>query len=131
MGILKKIFSADSVVQDVFKLGDELIFTKQEKSEFFIEKMKAYEPYKIAQRLLMLLVISCFLFGFMAALVFIIAAFWYPDAAEVAENIYQYTTHGLGQSASLIIGFYFAGGAAEGIIRSIKQKPTSSQKGEH
>ena len=60
MGIWASLFSSPSVIKKaadgIYNGVDAAIYTDQEKAAGFMGMLKGYEPFKIAQRLLMLVV---------------------------------------------------------------------------
>lgn len=133
MSFLGKLFGSDNVVQKaadgIYNGVDAAIFTKEEKSEYFLNLLKAYEPFKLAQRLLALLVgIPYVLIWLVCAGLLVISAFAEPCSTEaicrsdslleVARSLADWNNDTLGLPFSIILGFYFGGGAVEGVMRA-------------
>lgn len=137
MGILSKIFGAQEVVQDTVKAvtdgADKLWFTDEERSDAGLRFLKAYEPFKLTQRYLSLILVASFcLLTFIGAVFLITVGFIDPASAGAAELI-QYRMTILDKyialvggdlgSIVLLIGFlYFGGGAAEGVIAKVRDR---------
>ena len=130
MSIWGKLFGSDkaigSIIDGVYNGVDALVFTPQEKAERFERLLKLYEPFKIAQRFLALLVGIPFVFiHTMAGLAWLTSIFIVTDKVylvllERLGDIMTYNNATLGQPFSLIIGFYFAGGMIEGGIKAFQ-----------
>jgi len=120
MSILGKLFgSSDHISKGldmVSSTGDALVFTKEEKAEWKLKLLQAYEPFKLAQRLLSLVVGIPFVFIHILACV--LMAFGVETASEVAKS----NNETLGLPFSLILVFYFGGGVIEGALKARKNK---------
>jgi len=138
MGIFSNLFSSDSMIEKstdaIINAGDKLVFTSEEKAdmniklrELHIETLKAYSPFKIAQRVLA--VWYSFLFG-LALLVgmgmecFNIYAKYKEGKKAIlldtAPLINIVEAFSLSWIVLTIVAFYFAGGSIES-FRSIKK----------
>lgn len=122
MNILGKLLGSQKVIESAANGIDKLFFTKEEKSENWINTLNAYEPFKIAQRLLALMVVGVFLLTFIVACALMVFSFWYEDTGGIGKLIIKYNQDTLGFSVALIIGFYFGGGAIEGVVNKFKGK---------
>ena len=137
MSFWGKLFGSDNVIKKaadgVYNGIDAAIFTKQEQSEYFLSLLKAYEPFKLAQRLLALIVgIPYVLVWLVCAFMMVGAALMEPCATEmicrsntvmdVSKELASQNNDTLGVPFAIILGFYFAGGTAEGIIRARSNK---------
>ena len=122
MKILGKLLGSEKAVEVAAKGIDKLFFTKQEKSEHWVNTLKSYEPFKLAQRLLALLVTSVYLFIWLLSAVMMVLSYWFSGMMEFSKTLAEYNNSTLSMPFSLIIGFYFAGGAAEGIIKKLRSK---------
>ena len=120
MSWLGNLFTNDNLIDSAVAGVDKLIFTQQEKADYLLRFLKAYEPFKIAQRLLALAFSSVFLFIFLIA----VAMFLYGTAIMEeffvlqAYELMKWNISTLGTAVSLIIGFYFAGGMLEGVVKA-------------
>lgn len=122
MNVIGKIFGSDKIIDNLSKGADKVFFTKEEKAESWINTLKAYEPFKIAQRLLALMITFTYLFGWILSMAFFVSSYWFDDAMKVATMIADYNNSTLNLTFSIIVGFYFAGGAAEGVLNRFKKK---------
>ena len=140
MSIWSTLFSSSKTVGDItsaiISTGDKLFYTDEEKAdakklqrEFFPTLLKAYEPFKIAQRILAMW--FAFLFGvsFLIGLsmeVFNIFIKYQSLKEGVLNPVLLYTSplialvgaFSLGTIMIAIIGFYFMGGTLESFKRN-------------
>jgi len=121
MGLFSRLFGDDSVIDAGINGIDKAFYTDEEKDENNIIKtelkavvLKAYEPFKIAQRLMMLVVgipyVLCFIGAF-------IGSFWVDTTAQM-----QMLDGRIGAVFEGIALFYFGGGLIEGGIKAFKGK---------
>lgn len=113
MGFWSRIFGTGKTIEDRIGLIDAAFFTDQEKAKQAELLLKAYEPFKLAQRLLALTFTSVFLLLVVANMVL---SFWF-DVTDQMKFVDSY----LSIPMSLIVGFYFAGGAIEGVLAQKKK----------
>ena len=120
MGILSKLFGSDSVIDAGINGIDALVFTDEEKSNAKMKFLKLYEPYKIAQRWMMLFICVPYV-----SLWFLTGLIHLADIFTVKEldttNIMYFLNGDVGSSFIIIVAFYFGGGAVEGIFSKIKK----------
>lgn len=136
MGIWSSLFGTDDVVKKtvdgIYNGVDAAVYTAQEKAQYFLDLLKHYEPFKLAQRLLALSIISTYLFVWLIAGILLVASvFFDPNIPAGATATYisksaqliaaskQLAADNndiLGLPTGLIVAFYFAGGMAEGVI---------------
>ena len=113
LGFVKTIFSSDKalgLVDKVFNGADKLVFTNEERVEGKINVLKAYEPFKLAQRLIALLLVGGFIIGFLCALIFVCISFWNPEALKVVESVKELMVSTVVTPVSIVVGFYYLGG---------------------
>lgn len=138
MGIFSALFSKESVVEkgvDALKsAGDKMFFTEEEKSDWFLAVMKAYEPFKLAQRYLMLIVgIPYVTITVSTILVTLISLlFVFPTIVDgqlqptpmmfACKWILSVLYENLGWPFLAIVSFYFGGGMLEGSINAFRAK---------
>lgn len=128
MGIWSKLFGADKVIDAGIRAGDALFFTNEEKAEWRLRLLKAYEPFKIAQRWLAVIVTVPFVGLHVIAGLQILITGWLPGALgksvhEASLVVIEHNNDTLAVPVAIILGFYFAGGMAEGAIRaSVERK---------
>jgi len=118
--VLGKIFGTDKVISRGMDMLDDLHYSDSEKAEdrnkAKIALLKAYEPFKLAQRYLALIFTFIFVFimlnGVLGALYGMVDMTNVDKAKEFANDMW------LGEIMLAIVSFYFGGG----LINSIKDK---------
>lgn len=123
MAIWGKLFGSDKVIEAGIRAGDAVWFTDEEKSEWRLRLLKAYEPFRIAQRWLAVITSAPFVALHCVAALHVFAAGWIggplgKQVHEAALNVMELNTDTLGIPVAVILGFYFAGGAFEGALRA-------------
>lgn len=130
-GAIKSILGGGDIVKQGIGLIDDMHTSTEEeisaKTEAKVKLLQAYAPFKLAQRILMLMFASTFLFSFFLCLGFTLAyIFGYVIVAEgvepVAEILSLLDAFYIGEIMLMIVVFYFGGGAAEGIITRSREK---------
>lgn len=120
--VLGKVFNPEKLGDSLISGIDKAILTKEEKMDYMKEMLVLYQPYKLAQRIIAIMFTGIFLLiHFMTAM----AHFYLVLVDEPVINVlelYGWNNKLLGYPVLTIIGFYFAGGVAEGIATKIKAK---------
>ena len=113
-GIFKKLFGSEKVIDSGINAIDAMVFTDEEKSNAKMAFLKLYEPYKVAQRYIALILTIPYSIGWTIAFM---ASFYTDVSVQLAmlkgDMFYIVIT---------ILSFYFTSGAGEGIIRAFKKK---------
>ncbi|MFV0441838.1 MAG: hypothetical protein ACK5LV_11215 [Lachnospirales bacterium] len=122
MALLGKIFGNQNVVDKGIDGIEKILYTNEEKAENKIELLKAYEPFKLAQRLIALLVTGVYLFVLLLCVVMTCISCWSDKAMELAKELASWNNELLSMPFILIMSFYFAGGAAEGVINKFRKQ---------
>ena len=144
MSIWKTLFSSsdtlDKATDAVINTGDKLFYTDEEKAEdrikqreFFPTLLKAYHPFKIAQRVLAIwfsgLYGLAFIIGLAVSAFNMISTYRQTLAGIMKEEIVTISldplfalvgAFSLGIIMLTIIGFYFAGGAINSMHKENK-----------
>ena len=114
MWIFDKLFGSDKIIE---KIGDSLyngidkaVYTPEEQIDNRLKSLAAYEPFKIAQRLLALVFTIPYA---LAWIITFIASFF----IDVADQQAVLLNGNMGQIVLAIVGFYFLGGVVNGIKR--------------
>lgn len=115
--ILAKIFGSEAVISQGLKLVDDMHTSTEEQikaqTDQRVQIMQAYQPFKVAQRFLALMFASMYIFimanGVVSALYGVIDMNNVEAAKDFASSMW------LGEVTLTIVGFYFGGGAIEGI----------------
>lgn len=119
MGVLATILGSTGIIEKGMELIDEAWETEAEiresKTQAKISLMKAYAPFKIAQRWLAIL------FGVNFVLSFWVAVALWAMGKDMSGFIDIMTAFNLGWIMLVIVGFYFGGGLAESTGRMVKK----------
>lgn len=120
MGIFSKIFGSDKAIDAGISGIDKMFYTDEEKSDNKMKFLKLYEPFKIAQRYIAMVFCPVYALGWIATFVIeIIDIFMEKDLNT--ETLYSLLQGDFAMMVILILGFYFAGGAAEGMLEKRKK----------
>lgn len=113
MGLLATIFGSGEVIEKGMDLADSAFYTDQEKADWRLRLLKAYEPFKLGQRLLAAIISIPYMLFFVVTAC---ASFF----IDVAVQIELLTDSRAAWAFVLVNSFYFGGGAIEGIVRANK-----------
>lgn len=121
--LLGKLLGSDAVITKGIDLIDSLHTSTEEeiaaKTKAKTDLLAAYAPFKLAQRYLALMFTSVFIFimlnGVLGALYGIIDLEAVNQAKQFANDMW------LGEIMLAIVGFYFGGGAFEGVMNARKK----------
>lgn len=102
---LSKIFNPDKLTDAIINSGDALVFTDEEQAKMKLEMLKAFQPFKLAQRLLAFMFAVNFIIAFWVGVVLF---FWYPTYFDGFLKIIA--TFNLGWIMMAMVSFYFGGG---------------------
>ncbi len=122
LGLLNRIFGSKKAIDTIGNSIDKVFFTNQEKAENWKSILKAYEPFKLAQRLIALLVVSVFLGLLIISCGLYIGGIFNPELISISKGVAEMLVDNLGLPFTLITSFYFGGGAIEGIVSKFKKK---------
>lgn len=121
MGVWSTLFGSSKVIDAGINGIDAMVFTDQEQSSAKMAFLKLYEPYKIAQRYLAMTFCPAYIFCWVATFgIEVIDIFIEKDLNT--ETLYKMLQGDVAWMVTLILGFYFGGGAAEGMINRFKKK---------
>ena len=122
-GVLGKILGSNSVIEKGLQLIDDMHTSTEEeivaKSKAKTDLLAAYAPFKLAQRYIALMFSAVFLFVMINGIVG--ALYGWVDLAAVEEAKRFANDMWLGEIMLAIVGFYFGGGAFEGIAAAKKK----------
>ena len=114
MWIFEKLFGSNKVIEKigdgVYNGIDKAVYTPEEMIDNRLKSLAAYEPFKIAQRLLALV----FTIPYMLAWTTTFIASFFVDVADQQEVLLNGT---MGEIVLAIVAFYFLGGVVNGIKR--------------
>ena len=135
MGILSKIFGSNDVIKKaadgVYDGVDAAFFTTEEKAQHFKDLLKLYEPFKLAQRLLAAIICVPYMFVWiLCACLYGASVAFDPCLTDqacksyqlltVAQDLASFNNQMLATPVSIILAFYFGGGALEGVMKARK-----------
>jgi archaellum biogenesis protein FlaJ (TadC family) len=116
-----KILGSGDVIKEGFDLIDSMHTSDAEEIEARanakVSLIKAYEPFKVAQRYLMLMFSTTFLLCFVIVLGMTLAG--KGDVEDVTKVMAEFY---IGEIMLAIVVFYFGGGFAEGTVVKIREK---------
>lgn len=123
--LLGKIFGSKKVIDNTISGVDKLFYTNEEKADYHLKFLEAYEPFKLAQRLLALIVVGAYIF------VFLLAAFlmiWggvtgNEMVTKTSADLIKLENDSLGWPVITILAFYFAGGTVNTLRQMKKRQP--------
>lgn len=119
MGFWGKIFGSDNVINKgidaIVKTGDALVFTGEEKSQYKLALMKAYEPFKLLQRLMVLVFIVPFALLHSAVIVGMMFEMEWGHISSAINDAFSYPV-------SAAVTLYLTGGVLEGGIGKFKRQ---------
>ena len=123
MSIWSTLLGSDNVINKAADGLDAAFFTDEEKARHFIKTLKHYEPFKIAQRLMALCVGVPYVLMYVLSALFLVygVATETSSAVDASATLAEMNNDTLGMPFALIIGFYFAGGMANGIVDKFKK----------
>lgn len=120
MGIIAEILGTGKVIEEGFKLIDDMHTSTEEaleaRAKAKTDLLNSYAPFKRTQRLLAVAFVTTFLSCFVVVLGLSLAKM--ADVEIVRSVVSEFY---IGETMMLIIGFYFGGGFAEGVIKARKK----------
>ena len=128
MSIIGKLFNPKKLVESVVSGVDKAILTNEERIDYMKEMLKLYEPYKIAQRYISLVVAIPFMLMFVVGCTLWVCLQLKGKDPKAVYDLWHYMDEVVGTEFKLIIGFYFAGGVLEGTVNKLSK--LRKQKGE-
>lgn len=120
------LFTNKNVISNIMSGVDKAILTKEEKADLHLTFLKAYEPYRVTQRIIATILITVWALFSSIGLGTILAGGYFNNdkIAEVGKNGIEQANDTFGYPVLVIIGFYFMGGSIEGIVRANKRNKT-------
>ncbi|PHR57297.1 MAG: hypothetical protein COA44_06245 [Arcobacter sp.] len=124
MSFIKSLFGNTDLVRNGMSAIGKMVFTPEEKADYLIRFLNAYEPFKIAQRILAIMFSGVFLSVFIMSVIIYVMGIFTEDIGRAgfllasAHDLINFNIDTLGLPTSMIVGFYFGGGMIEGVIRS-------------
>lgn len=127
MSVIGKLFGSEKVIDSAANGIDKVFFTNQEKSEQWLDTLKAYEPFKLAQRLIALIVTIAYVSVWLICAILMVLGMWLDTSMELSKTLAEWNYNTLGLPFTLILSFYFAGGALEGIVAKFQKSKTKKE----
>ena len=119
--IWQTIFGKGNVIDKGVDLVDKSFYTDQEKAEMKKELLKAYQPFKLIQRVLATTVALAFVAVVFIEISLVIMGLWFKEATEVAMQVNSLEVVSmLGWSFMAVISLYFTGGVMDSMFRGKK-----------
>lgn len=113
-----RLFGSDNVVKGLMNGADKLVLTNEEKLDAHMMFLKLYEPFKLAQRFLALIFAPPYMLAWFITFVMSCFGIDIKDQLDLLQG-------DIANIIGVIMGFYFGGGAIEGIVKAAK---TSEKK---
>ncbi len=121
-GLLGKIFGSERVIQSSIDLIDSFHTSTEEQIEAATKSkvalLEAYQPFKLAQRVIAFAFTFIYLGCFALVLGFTLTD-QMADADKVKAVLEDFQ---IGYAMLIILAFYFGGGAAEGILQNRQRR---------
>lgn len=114
------LFGKGDIVDKAAKGIDAVFYTDQEKADYMLKLLKAYEPFKLMQRYLALMFGGVYLLTWIVCVALFVAGAvtGSGEFIQSSDMLGQRNNETLGLPVSLIMSLYFGGGAIEGIIKA-------------
>lgn len=128
MGFWKRLLGSDKIVDGIYNGIDKSVFTSEERADHFLRILKAYEPFKLLQRFMALIVGIPYMFVWIVCAVFYIYGLTVEDLdaakrmIDGSKELAKLNNEQLGVPFAIILSFAFGGGMLEGGIRAFKGK---------
>jgi hypothetical protein len=126
MGIFSKILGSDTIVDSLNKGADAIVFTEEEKSQYKLQLLRALEPFRLMQKILVFAVGVPYVGVYILSMLVYLLSIPFPGSADalIEASKYLSTTNNdtLGSSFVAIMSVYFTGGVLNGAIRTYKHE---------
>lgn len=125
MSLIDTLFNRKKASEQIEAESDLEYLSDKDKADIHHKTLSFYEPFKLAQRVLaMVVAVPYVLIWVSAAGLLVISGFFEPVLSDqlqrVAKMLGNLNNTTLGVPVSLVLGFYFGGGAIEGVVERIK-----------
>lgn len=118
MGLLSKLFGSDSIIDAGINGIDAMVFTDEEQSTAKLAFLKLYEPFKLAQRYIAMTFCPAYIGCWVLTFIIEVADIFMVKDLNT-ETLYKMLQGEVALMVTLILGFYFGGGAVEGIVKRL------------
>ena len=123
-----KIFQSIFTPKNTRDFVDGIAFTKEEAVNEHKTLLKLYEPYKLAQRMLAFMFSGVFLLLHLAVGITLLIYSIKQLSTEPLYEVIRFNNETLGTIVLVIVSFYFAGGAVEGVVKRFKKTDSKTNK---
>tara|TARA_R110000822_G_C15323845_1_gene493967 strand:+ start:2531 stop:2905 length:375 start_codon:yes stop_codon:yes gene_type:complete len=121
MYLWDRLFGNDKIIDAGINGIDAMVFTDEEQSSAKMSFLKLYEPFKIAQRYIAMTFCPAYVFCWVLTFIIeILDVFMVKDLNT--DTLYKLLQGDFALMVILILGFYFGGGAAEGVVTKLRDK---------
>ena len=121
MSFISSLFGSDKVIDAGIDGIDAMVFTDEEQSRAKMAFLKLYEPFKLAQRYIAMTFCPAYILGWvLTVIVEIVDVFIAKDLDTKA--LYELLQGDISLMVTIILGFYFGGGAVEGVVGMMSRK---------
>lgn len=127
MGFWARLFGSEKLIDGAISGVDKVWFTDEEKADHFLRLLKAYEPFKLLQRFMALIVGIPYMLVWIICAIFFIYGLTVEDLEtskrmiEGSKELASLNNEQLGMPFAIILSFAFGGGMIEGGIRAFKR----------
>lgn len=120
MSLLTNLFSPKEVLESVSNGVDAVVNTDEERQELFPAILDKYEPFKLAQRYMMITVNFAVLYIVLLESVLAILSLRYPGTKEVIRLINNLPLVEYLGTAFVVINFFYFGGGSINTFTNIR-----------
>ena len=120
MSIWSSLFGSDKVIDAGINGIDAMVFTDEEKSSAKMKFLSLYEPFKIGQRYLAMTFCPVYVLVWFITVMIEVANVFTVKAYNT-DKLFNMLQGDMGLMVALIMGFYFGGGAVEGVINRMSK----------
>ena len=115
LGFFSRLLGSDTVIEKGMTLLDDIYTSDEERAVAKMELVKAYAPFKVAQRWIAIIFTCNFV-----AMFWVAVALWYFER-DIAGFMEILNTFDMGIVMALIVSFYFAGGVTDSVFRGLRR----------
>ena len=121
MSFISSLFGSDKVIDAVINGLDAIVFTDEERSNAKMAFLKLYEPFKLAQRYIAMTFCPAYMLGWVLTFVIEIIDIFTVKNLDT-QSLYNLLQGDVSLMVTIILGFYFGGGAVEGVVGMLGKK---------
>ena len=121
MSFISSLFGSDKVIDAGIDSIDAMVFTDEERSSAKMAFLKLYEPFKLAQRYIAMTFCPAYVLGWVLTFIVEIVDM-FVDKNLDTKALYDLLQGDISLMVTIILGFYFGGGAVEGVVGMMSRK---------